>query len=275
MTEKFDPKAKGFKEIAWIPVKNISVVWAQSQRPLNEAHAKRIAANFDPEMFGTLAVTKPNGRGIYHAIDGHHRKVAVETIWGGEEKVPCQVFDAEDPARAAELFDHINSTRKNPAPIELFKVRVTAGCETEVAVDKIVRKCGYVIGSARGRTESIISCVAALRAVYLSYGGTVLEASINLARAIWGPDDESAVQAFIVRGFGEFLSEHRDVEFKRLRETMAAKYTPARLVAAAKVGKEMHGGTIPAEVKKLMVNCYNHGLRAGSDRKLKSKVQEA
>lgn len=274
MTEKFDPKAKGFKEIAWIPVKNISVVWAQSQRPLNPGHAKKIADNFDPEMFGTLAVTKPNGRGIYHAIDGHHRKVAVETIWGGEEKVPCQVFDAEDPSRAAELFDNINSTRKNPAPIELFKVRVTAKCETEVGVDKIVRKCGYIVGTAHGRTESTISCVAALKAVYLSYGADILENAINLAKAIWGPDDESAVQAFIVRGFGEFLSEYRDVDYKRLRDNLGHKYTPARLVAAAKVGREMHGGNIPTEVKKLMVNCYNYGLRAGSDKKLKSKSQE-
>lgn len=274
MTEKFDPKSKGFKEIAWIPGKNLSVVWAQAQRPLNANHAKKIADNFDPEMFGTLAVTKPNGRGIYHIIDGHHRKVAVETIWGSEEKVPCQIFDAEDPARAAELFGNINSARKAPKPIELFKVMVTAKGETEVGIDKVVRKCGFTVSQRHGHGENGIACVAALKAVYLTHGADILEGVLNLCRAIWGIEDEAAREAFIIRGFGEFLAEYRAVDFKRLREAIGNKYTPARLIAAAKVGKEMHGGSIPTEVKKLMVNCYNHGLRADGGKKLKAKVQE-
>jgi hypothetical protein len=273
MTEKFDQKSKAFKEIAWIPVKNISVVWVQAQRPLNEKHAQTIADNFDPEMFGTLAVTKPNGRGIYHAIDGHHRKVAVERIWGEEEKVPCQVFEAEDPARAAELFDHINSGRKNPIPIELFKVRVTAGREVEVAVNKIVNKCGYTIGTKHGRQANAISCVAALKAVYESYDAEVLENTLNLIKATWGIEDEGATEAQMVRGVGEFLSEYRDINWQRLREAIAHKFpAPSRLQAAAKMGKEMHGGKISTEIKKLMVTAYNSGLRSAA-KKLK-KAQD-
>lgn len=266
---KFDPRAKSFKEIVWIPVKNLSVVWAQSQRPLNEKHAQNIADNFDPEMFGTLSVTKPNGRGIYHTIDGHHRKVAVEKLWGGDEKVPCQVYDAEDPARAAKLFDHINSSRKNPNPIDLFKVRVTAKEEVEVAVNKVVNKCGYVVATKHGKLENAIACVSALKAVYQSYGPEVLENVLNLVKAIWGIQDQGATEAHIIRGFGEFLSEYRDIEWKRLRENIADKYAaPSRLQAAAKMGKEMHGGKIPTEIKKLMVTAYNSGLRSSS-KKLK------
>lgn len=272
MTEKFNQKAKGFKEITWIPVKNISVIWAQSQRPLNEKHAQKIADNFDPEMFGTLAVTKPNGRGIYHAIDGHHRKVAVETLWGDGEKVPCQVFDAEDPARAAALFDHINSARRNPQPIDLFKVRVTAGNEIEVGVNKVVNKCGYTINYRNAGGGNGIQCVAALKSVYESYGSAVLENTLNLIRAIW-PDDETATEANIVRGIGEFLSEYRDLDWKRLREVVGAKYTPARLQGAAKTGREMHGGKLPTEIKKLLVTAYNSGLRS-SKKKLKPKSKE-
>lgn len=271
--EKFDPKAKGFKEITWIPVKNISVVWQQSQRPLNETHAQKIADNFDPEMFGTLAVTKPNGKGIYHAIDGQHRKVAVEKIWGGEEKVPCQVFDAEDPSRAAKLFDSINSTRKNPSPIDLFRVRVTSKNEPEISIDRIVRRCGYVVNNNRTRQDNAIACVAALKAVYQAYGDDVLEKTLQLIQAIWDVQDDSATQANIVRGFGEFLSEFRDLDWKRLREAVGNKYTPARLQAAAKMGKEMHGGAISTEVKKLIINVYNTGLRSGA-KKLKSKSRD-
>ena len=271
MTEKFNPKAKGFKEIAWIPAKSLSVIWAEAQRPLNENHAQKIADNFDPEMFGTLTVTKPNGEGVYHVIDGHHRKVAVERVWGGDEKVPCQVFDAEDPARAAELFDHINSARKNPQPVDLFKVRVTAGHETEIAVNRIVNKCGYVVNYRNTGGHNNIVCVAALKAVYESFGAAVLENTLNVIRATWDLD-ESATEAHIIRGIGEFLSEFRHVDYTRLRTVIAAKYTPARLYAAAKMGREMHGGRMSNEVKKLLIVTYNAGLPA--KKKLVSKGED-
>src|SRR5215469_8065840 len=91
--------------ITWIRVKNLSVVWVQAQRPLDPKFAREIADNFDPEMFGTIAVTLPNGKGMYHIIDGNHRRAAVEHLWGSEEMVPCEIFQASDPARAARIFD--------------------------------------------------------------------------------------------------------------------------------------------------------------------------
>ena len=64
----FDRKTD--KNIQWIPAKNLSVVWVQAQRPFVLKNAKNIADNFDKDMFGTLAVTLPNGQGIYHVIEG-------------------------------------------------------------------------------------------------------------------------------------------------------------------------------------------------------------
>lgn len=271
MTEKFDPKAKGFKGIDWIPVKNLSVVWTQAQRPLDEKHAQAISENFDPQMFGTLAVTKPNGRGIYHLIDGHHRKVAVEKLWGDEEKVPCQIFDAEDPARAAKLFDHINSARKKPHPVDLFMVRVTAGNEIEVAVNKVVKSCGYNIGNKDGRAPNSnrITCVQALVSVHQSHGAEVLKNTLDLINAVWGLDT-SSVTGVIVRGFAEFLSEFRDVDFKRLRDVLASKFTPARLHGAAKVTQEYQGGSLASAVKHQLFMTYNEGIRSDK-KKLKPK----
>lgn len=270
MTEKelaFDKRGKGFKELKWIPVKQLSVIWIEAQRVLDEKHAQSIADNFDPEMFGTLAVTLPNGHGFYHIIDGHHRKVAIERKWGENEMVPCQVFDAEDPARAAQLFDRINTARRNPQPIDIFKVRVTAGNEVEVAVDKIVRSCGYIIGW-RQHGDNYISCVASLKTVYQSYGSKTLADTLNTISAIWGGNDQSAIGANIVKGVGEFLSEYRDINFPRLRERISGKYTPGRLQGAAKAFKELHGGTMSGAIRELMATCYNEGIRS-ADKKLK------
>jgi hypothetical protein len=255
MANAFDAKEK----IEWIPCKNLSVIWAQAQRTLNETHADRIADEFDPEMFGTLAVTKPNGKGVYHIIDGHHRKVALEKKYGPDEKAPCQVFDAHDPERAAQLFDSINSHRKNLSPVEVFKVRVTAGLDDEVAIDKIVRASGYYV-SSHAEHERAIACVSSLMRVYRSYGPQVLEDSLKTIKATWG-DDQNATMGAIVSGYGEFLTEYgRYVNYVQLREKVAKRFTPGKLMATARAARELDGHSLARTIKSLLITTYNKGM---------------
>jgi len=261
-------EARGFHEVTWIPVKDLSIVWAEAQRALNDAHAQKIADNLDPDMFGTISVTKPNGKGVYHVIDGQHRVVAVTKKYGNNERVPCQVFDTVSPARAAQIFDHINSGRRSLQPIELFKVRVTAGNELQVEVNKIVIKCGYHIGH---RQVNAIMCVAALEAVYQSYGPVVLEATLRLVRKMWG-EENLATGALIIRGIGMLLSEFRHIDFERLATAISSKYTPSRLLGAAKTAKEMAGGVGPAIVRDILVARYNSTVR-GDKNKLRVGVK--
>lgn len=260
---------RGFHDVEWIPVKNISIVWTEAQRTLNAAHAQKIADNFDPDIFGTISVTKPNGKGVYHAIDGQHRIVAVNKLWGQEEKVPCQVFDAVDPARAAEIFDQVNSSRRALQPIELFKVRVTAKKELQVEVNKIVVKCGYFVGH---RNANAIQCVAALESVYQSYGPLVLEATLRLIRKMWG-DENTGTGALIIRGIGMLLSEFRHIDFEKLATAVSSKYTPSRLLGAAKTAKEMAGGVGPAIVRDILVARYNSQVR-GDKNKIRVEVKK-
>lgn len=262
MSKTLTPEVRGFKKIEWIPVKNLSVIWAEAQRALNKRHVASIEDNFDPEMFGTLAVTLPNGHGIYHVIDGHHRKVAVENKYGPNESVPCQVYDAEDPARAAELFDHINSGRRALNALELFKVRVTAENELQVEVNKIIKKTGYSLGH---HEKNSIWCVGALESVYQSNGPVVLEATLRLVRHIWG-DDNSAANATIVKGVALFLSEFRHVNPDKLAAAMGAKYTPFRLLGAAKAGKEMGDGSAAEVVRDILVSVYNKTIRGDKNK---------
>src|SRR5262245_50479388 len=100
-------------EITYIPAKNISVIWRQSQREYDDRWAQEIADNFDPGKFEPVIVTKPNGVGIYHAIEGQHRTKAVEKLWGPSEMVPSRIVGEADPARAAEIWLGINAGRKH------------------------------------------------------------------------------------------------------------------------------------------------------------------
>ena len=131
--------------LKWIPVKDLSVVWAGAQRKFDAAWAKQIADAFDPDLFGVLSVCPDGKPDIYHTIDGQHRKAAVQSLYGDNEQVPCRVFDTTDPARAAEMFDRINTARKKPHPVDLFNVRVKAGYEDEVTINRIVKSLGYKV----------------------------------------------------------------------------------------------------------------------------------
>lgn len=245
--------------IQWIPVKSLSIIWSQAQRPLNIAHARRIADTFDPDMFGTLAVAAPNSSGIYHIIDGQHRKIGIEMLEGPDILVPCEIYnDVSDPARAAEIFDVINTSRKKIRTLDSFKVRVTAGAADETAVEKIVRSHGMAIG------ERGLKCVQALLFVYRVHGSQVLSSTLGILLGTWG-NDRQAFEASLVRGFAEFVADRGlHANWPRIQERIAKKYTPGRLLGAAKSGREMHGVSISSAVKAMLMK-YDTRRRIGTE----------
>jgi Family of unknown function (DUF6551) len=250
----FDKKVA---KIEWIPVKQLCVIWVQAQRPLDEKRAQEIADNFDPEMFGTISVTKPNGEGIYHTIDGQTRRRAVEILYGSAERVPCEIYNVTDPARAAHMFDKINSNRRLPQMLDFFRVRVTAGDEDEVTVDKIVKANGMRVGP---KADGAVACVSAMLFVYRSFGGDTLDSTFKILQATWGKQDQHAFEAPFVRGYGEFLSEYRKANWQRLSEKIAKRYSPGAFIGAAKMGRDVEGGSIASNIKRILLATYNRGL---------------
>lgn len=270
MSEAFNAKKK--IPVEWISTDCLSVVWAQSQRPLDEKFATSIATDFDPDKFGMLAVAKSNGEGIYHIIDGQHRKRAIEIAFGTDQKVPCQVFEADSPARAAELFDQINSHRRSPGVLDFFRVRTTAKDPDHIGVVKIVKENGHFIGSRN--EEKSIWAVAALLAVYRNHGAEVLDRTLKLLQATWGMD-RNARSSPLIRGFAMFLAEYGNkANLQKLHESVARRYTPGRFTGAAKTNREINGGSMAEAVRDLLIASYNRGQRAGSQIKPKSGNEE-
>jgi hypothetical protein len=258
MSTQFTKSAHSTK---WIPIKNLSVIWANAQREFDPKHASRIAAEFDPDMFDDLVVTLPNGDGIYHVVDGQHRKAALQSLYGDDEQLPCRVVNAEDPARAADIFNKINTSRKAPNAVDRFNVRVTAGYETEVAVARIATFLGYKIN--KSRSDGSIGSVNALVSVYKSFGSEVLKDTLMTIKATWGQDFH-AYEASIIRGYGAFIAQFRSkIDWTRLRQQVSKAYTPGRLLGAAKTGREMFGGSMADGVKQVLIATYNKGLRNG------------
>lgn len=245
----------------WIPVKNLSVVWASAQREYDERWAQKIAGEFDPDLFDDLVVTLPNGDGIYHVVDGQHRRGAICSLYGEEEKVPCRIVDAKDPARAAVIFDKINTGRRKLSSLEKFKVRVTAGYETEVAINNLVTSLGCRI--EMNNSHRSIRAIASLLNVHNSYGLGVLKETLMTIIATW-EGDKGAFEGPLIDGFGAFIGSHRGhLDWKRLREKTGNTYTPGRLLAQAKADKETLGGRIADGVRRVLARNYNAGLRTG------------
>lgn len=258
MTDGFTKSAHATQ---WIPVKNLSIVWSQAQREFNERHADKIAEGFDPDLFDDLVVTLPNGNGIYHVVDGQHRKAAIQKLYGEDEKVPCRIVSATDPARAAAIFDKINTSRRTPSGVEKFNVRVTAGYKDEVEINKVVTWLGYRISGETA--DGTIRAVAALTNVHKSFGLDVLKETLTTIKGTW-KDDCHAVDGPIIEGFAALIAEHRGhLDWKRLREQTAKKFTPGRLLGHAKSEREISGGTLGKSVRSVLIRQYNYGLRIG------------
>jgi hypothetical protein len=248
----------------------LSVVWAKAQRPYNEKWAKQISAEFDPDKFEPIIVTKPNGAGIYHIVEGQHRKGAVELLWGPNEKVPCRVIDHADPARAAEIWLGINKGRKTIRPVQEFIVAITAQRETEVAINALVRRAGYHIGENTAG-DNVISAVGALRKIYTNYSDKVLVHTLEACRLLWGSDPHGA-SGLMLAGLGMFLNEFGDhVDPKRLRMVIQEKYkSPWKLEDAANAHKEKASETSDVAMAEVIRMQYNRALRDPA-KKLKRK----
>lgn len=260
MAERFNEKNQ---KIEWLPNKLLSVIWIQAQRPYRESRARKIADEFDPHRFDPIRVTLPNGNGEYHIVDGQHRKSAVELLWGGEQRVPCIVLEAQDPAAAARLFDGINGLRYGVDPISKFRVRVTAKEHVEVDITRIIEHRGYKVSASRSEDPKhgrSISGVGALIAVFKVNGPKVLDDVLQILSATW-PSDPYATSSSILRGYGALLGEFGSkVNWERLKTVIASKFTPGSLMTHTRELQHTFGGSMTDAVVRVLLQRYNRGL---------------
>ncbi len=257
-------------DIEYIAVKYLSVVWVQAQRPYDANWSKKIAEEFDPDKFDALIVTKPNGQGIYHIIEGQHRRHALE-MWdkvnGGNAQAPCRVVEDADPARAAEIWLGVNKGRKTVSAVHEFKVAVVAKREPETAINKIVIQAGYKVSSTKA--ENGVSAVTALKTVYNTHDAVTLKYVLEALRFIWGSDPK-AVSGSMIRGMGMFVHEfHPYIDAAKLKKQVM-KSSPYQFIAQAKVRSETTQESVDVSIAENLRREYNKGVKDPS-RKLNHK----
>ncbi len=159
-------------------------VCESAQRDLRQARADFLASEFDPEMFGYPVVSHRDGH--YYVIDGQHRIEAVKS-WLGKgweaQSVTCRIYSGMTEQDEADMFDRLNNVLTVCA-FSKFKVRVTAGRQTETAVKKAVEKCGLHISASKD--EGTVSAVATLVKVYKRNDAATLQRALKIVNSSFG-----------------------------------------------------------------------------------------
>jgi len=239
-------------------IKNMSVIWVQAQRPFNETWAKQIAAEFDPDKFDPPVITKPNGAGFYHIVEGQHRVAGAKIAFGENEKLVCRMVDADNPARAAEIWLGINSGRKVIKPIQRFEVSVAAGREPETEINTLVRKMEYRISPYKN--DHTISAVSSLIWVHRRFGINILKGTLLMLDKTW-LGDPAAFAGELIKGYAAFINEfHSYLDPKRMASVISVAFTPNKLLAAGRLYAEQNTTTAIEGVTETLRSKYNYKL---------------
>jgi hypothetical protein len=249
--------------LTWIAVGDLTVAWPEAQRALSERKAKNIAESFSPDLFGTLTVS-PVANGKYHVDDGWTRASAVRMLYGDNERVPCVIVPAGTAAAAARVFYEMNGQRSKPTAMERFITGVTGNYNDECAVKEIVDCQGLSVELAQ--RDGAISAVGSLLSIYRQYGEDGLRDVLMFIKDTWGKDS-AGFNGYLLRGVALFLAQPEVTKTDKLAKKVSRKFTPGRLLGAAKASREAFGGSMPRAVAAIIQEAYAPGkimsLRTG------------
>jgi hypothetical protein len=180
-------------KMRWVAIPQMKVS-PLAQRDLNQARVDHMAANFDPEMIGTPTVSLRDGH--YYIIDGQHRVEMMKQIGWGDQNLQCWVYEGLTERDEADRFLKLSDTLTIDV-FAKFRVGITAGRETEIDIDRIVRLQNLVV--SRDDLPGAISAVGTLRRIYGRAGGKTLGRALRIVRDAYG---DAGLSAEVIDGIG-------------------------------------------------------------------------
>ena len=249
----------------YIPLKHLFID-PQVQRSLKEKWVDKLVRDFDPDLLDIISVSD-RGNGTYAVIDGQHRVAAVRRLFSDDNQmVECKVYKGlaihEEAARFVGKAETLGM-----APSVKFIQKVKARDKEAVAIDTIVRECGYKIAHYSG--DGVLSCVSSLRSVYRGFSDdnsienpTLLRQTLTVIRATWGNSGQG-LHSMIVAGIGRLIaSRSKAICYPDLIARMASFPGGAGgILGRARGLQALVGGSVPAAVADVLIDVYNKGKR--------------
>lgn len=236
--------------LRWVRVADIKVS-TNAQRKLREAHADRIAREFDPDKFGIPLVNFRDGHPW--VIDGQHRVAALKLMGWGDQEIQCDCYEGLTEKDEAEMFLGRNQT-KVVHPFEKFMKSLTAQRDRELDIARTVAAQDLTIG--QGRNE--IGAVTALGKVYDRAGSARLGAALRIIRDAFG---DTAFEARLIEGIGLVTHRYNGVlDESRAVEKLGRIHGGANgLIQKGAVIKRQTGRSMPESIAAATVEVINAG----------------
>jgi len=233
------------------------------QRPTNQSQVDRIAAAFDEAKLGMPIVSLRDGR--YHLLDGAHRIAALRKL--GYTHAMCIVLKGLTYQDEADYFRTQNRNSRSLTKINLFKAGLEANDPMYIAIDRICRANGFIVGTSSNRFNTL-AAIYALSTICTVYGYDVLDSTLSLIRGTWEGVNNATRREFLM-GVAEFVHRFGTVKFaERMRFKNIAAIWQTFLAENGCCVRQSSDPAMRKAFCRVLVRFYNKGLASNSKKRL-------
>lgn len=250
-------------ELRIIPLSQIET--PNYQRDIRTRHVERMVRNWNSQLAGTPLVSRrDNNR--YFVVDGQHRIEAMRQLFDESYEVQCLVVTGLTEQEEAENFwkTQESAARKSLHPFDVHRAAIVSGDEAAIAIDSIVRECGFRIGIPGGRhgtrPKGYVQAVGVLQGVYKELGPETLRRTLSVIHAMW---DGETPTGSLIAGLARFLRMFPDMKAKRLDDAIS-RYSIDQLEAKAKAAAATLGYRPKDGMAFVIWTEYNKNLRTSN-----------
>ena len=255
--------ANGMKsEIISLPLYKLNVTETSQRDKLNKKKINDIIKDFDPNLLGIITVSYRDGK--WYIIDGQHRAIALNTIFGDEYLVDCKVIRNIPQQKESIYFVKLNDSSTPLQYADKAKGLFYGEDETIVTLSNLCKKNGVDLGifkDNRATADSRITAVKALVVTYKKIGEEKTDRLIKLLNDTWD-GKSTAFKQEMIKAVGVILSLYgRELDDNKFIKKLG-KVNPAELIRMAKSDRVTNAKT-EAKIARIMVNnYYNKGKGA-------------
>lgn len=239
------------------------------QRP-EKPIIKRIATNFDPDLFGALTVNLRHygdGAGRYAVIDGQQRLAAIHRMGYGDQNLPCLVHHGLSAQVEADLFWRMNS-RVGRTPLtapEVFHGRLVAEDPGALDIQSIAAEYGYDLwfGQRDPRNKNLISAIGTLDRIYTQRnGGDALRRTLALTRDAWN-GEAGSTKGVLLWALHTFDRAYRGIYDRQRFVRILSELSPGRVISDGQETARILSGATATGILRSLVGLYNKRTRSG------------
>jgi hypothetical protein len=255
-------------KIEYLKVDDLSRDPEINVRPIDQARAKRYAADFDIDALGIITVSRrADNKNII--LDGQHRCEALRLMGWNGEKIPCKVFAGLTRQQEAMKFINLN-TQVAIGFLNKFLARLTAKEKVALAIVEICRANGFMVD--RFPRDGVIVAAKALEDIYLGKNQKIrgmnpkaLHGTLSSIAEAWDRTPKSANNSVLL-GIGAFLLRYGESVNLGLLITKMRGISggPQGLINRGRGKRELHGGSLASGIAHYLTDEYNNGLRGKS-----------